>query len=1413
MTNIGNGVTNQDVQMAISDIAAQQQQLYSREPRELISHYNRETSALDGYRGRQILELLQNADDAGVGATDSSHVTFFLDRQRLVVANTGNPFTHDGLMSLVISDCSPKQLEQNRFIGCKGLGFRAVLTWTDRPLILSGSLRVLFDKSVALHAVEELARNNHPPNHILEFYKSVGRWPVPVMRFPSAPENDDPDLKVAQRFQAEGFTTVVVLPIPSGERGDAVLQEARAQLQELSTTALLFCSYLVEVKIDGVVKRNWSLLREKVDQGRSRVIVSDGEIDRYWDIYRRSGKVSAKVARESSGGHQEFETAIAVPESPDVPCDSHTLCVFFPTREHLPCPIVMHATLETTEDRNRVVNNASNRQVFTALAEHLSSVIEQHVSIDTPLRTLRLLDGVQNADPELDELGFVDAVRKAIRTRPILPRLDGRLGTAEDSLKAPYDVWFKVANGEYFPEMLAVSSDYNLDELIEWLGLQWLEADILKARLRLLLTSLEPAVAGDIVGQLMDANQLRSIGVNGLLLERKGSLVSETEECFFNPTEKLPPLPAWARDVRFMDAAFQAALLQSSGTSTLRGLVGTLERNKAKVSEYRFDTVARAVISRLNADSEAGELEHQERWRELIPWLFHASEGSRQVLSQLAVNVITTKGSLKRATSCYLSDHYSGGKLVAKLYEPLHQDEFVASPRDLGLSGIETTQVEKFLVSLGVQAVPRDVPFRYVDDTYLSFREHVVDTLPFPISVRSRTCESPAEVRQYCCDYEITGLHAPDRFVTLLTKGDPVAIVAYLMSDGQMHLSNERADTATFEATVDWERKLRADHSVPIPNPVLFWLRETAWIPSEDGKKRRPAEIMLSSTGLRILPGVYFRHIINYKDNLIQRGGGRRAVDTVLLRLGAVGSLETMDSEQVYDLLLSLPNRDPQGKSVSSIYRTLLESRISIEEGPNRTEFLRCGRVWAKLRGVSQYLPIQDVRYNANVTLPRVVGSRVALLDLPIRRSAKAVDQLLNVKQLTSKDVQLAVEPDGTEYDINSEDANAFLHRCIPYVYALRLGKKLDDNFRERNLLKKASLRVCNRLVILFSVEGYAPETLVLDRDKDRIAIESQLYIVGKYDPNSAGVTSFWLSVAGLVAEVLGTDVEAEVGAILRCRSEREMREVVEALLGTEAEEKLDEAHRRFDDWVIEESKDDLISIPPDDEGDSQLEAATNEGEEKEAPNSPDEPTGEDDGGRGEIDKHDADAEKKFKQTEGPEPKSRKRRRLVIHPGGCGSGGGGRGPIATEDVTFRIIEDFERQDGTGRFVIDVSKIQGKDGLGCDLISVKSQDLKEKALTDRVICESNIERFIEVKGRSSRTGDVELTENEYNAAQKHKERYYLYRVFVDPVNPSIYEVAILQDPVHSNATRTVTRFDLSRGSGAVWYGLEETVEEA
>ena len=92
-----------------------------------------------------------------------------------------------------------------------------------------------------------------------------------------------------------------------------------------------------------------------------------------------------------------------------------------------------------------------------------------------------------------------------------------------------------------------------------------------------------------------------------------------------------------------------------------------------------------------------------------------------------------------------------------------------------------------------------------------------------------------------CRDYDIFGIRMPDRWVRVLNENDPTAIVAYLLSTGSTLLGEFDLE-AKFAAKIQNEIKLRYDASVPIPNAVLYFLREIEWIPDSDGNRRRPSE-------------------------------------------------------------------------------------------------------------------------------------------------------------------------------------------------------------------------------------------------------------------------------------------------------------------------------------------------------------------------------------------------------------------------------------------------------------------------------------------------------------------------------------------------------------------------------------------
>ena len=57
---------------------------------------------------------------------------------------------------------------------------------------------------------------------------------------------------------------------------------------------------------------------------------------------------------------------------------------------------------------------------------------------------------------------------------------------------------------------------------------------------------------------------------------------------------------------------------------------------------------------------------------------------------------------------------------------------------------------------------------------------------------------------------------------------------------------------------------------------------------------------MLSNLGVRLLRGVYSRSGIDLKDGMITTYGGRTATESLLMRLGAVYSLETLNGQSLY---------------------------------------------------------------------------------------------------------------------------------------------------------------------------------------------------------------------------------------------------------------------------------------------------------------------------------------------------------------------------------------------------------------------------------------------------------------------------------------------------------------------------------
>lgn len=267
----------------------------------------------EAYRGRCVLELLQNAHDAlgEAPGADPGMITFMLETEPapvLLVANSGRAFEHKNFKGLCRLGQSPK--DPNRSIGNKGLGFRSVLEVASAPEIWSSSATenepafvFRFDPGIrkqiatAIAELEERgcgARSPFDPaerlvdwtEDQLEQYRNrlaeegmngreeamefLSPYDIPV---PIEYRND-----VVDKLLCQDHVTVVRLPLDGGLAKDvrgavASVQEQLTNLLNVSTPLFLPWLKTLVVDIDG----ERTLVRRTVDtdeafgkDGRSR---------------------------------------------------------------------------------------------------------------------------------------------------------------------------------------------------------------------------------------------------------------------------------------------------------------------------------------------------------------------------------------------------------------------------------------------------------------------------------------------------------------------------------------------------------------------------------------------------------------------------------------------------------------------------------------------------------------------------------------------------------------------------------------------------------------------------------------------------------------------------------------------------------------------------------------------------------------------------------------------------------------------------------------------------------------------------------------------------------------------------------------------------------------------------------------
>lgn len=459
----------------LKDLIDQRLRSYEAEPGRLKEDAGREATVLaGGYGYRQILELVQNGADAlieqreqdGVQA-DAGRIHARLHNRYLYVANTGAPFTKEGLVTLLSSDVSTKRGNQ---IGRFGLGFKSLLK-------LGGRIDVFTRRSGAIRFDPERCHAE-----LCDRFK-VQTAPRLRLAWSLDEEERTADPILGELSWAE---TVVRAAFSS----DDLLNHLHQELLDFPAEFLLFFPIptVLTLESDAHERREISLR----DDGQDRVL-HDGSTSTRWRVAQREVRICDRRALDDAThihGREFVPVAWAMPIEGRRE-EAGRFWAFFPTKTQTYLPGIVNAPWKLNSDRNAIIGGEWNRVLMTKAAALIAESLSGLASPGDPAQPLDAFPRQMERKDE-DAAPLVEALWERLETSAVIADAAGTLQAASELRRHPWDA------PKFAEEWRALAKQSELHQLVHPGCLERQRA----SRLNALATRLEAKAPGGIPAPL-----------------------------------------------------------------------------------------------------------------------------------------------------------------------------------------------------------------------------------------------------------------------------------------------------------------------------------------------------------------------------------------------------------------------------------------------------------------------------------------------------------------------------------------------------------------------------------------------------------------------------------------------------------------------------------------------------------------------------------------------------------------------------------------------------------------------------------------------------------------------------------------------------------------------------------------------
>lgn len=1332
-------------------------EVYLLSPDRLIAEYRREREITRGYHGREILELLQNAGDAA--GEGGGKVRIVLNSHGVVVANTGRPFDIGGVRSLQTANLSPKRQRQKTVIGDKGLGFRSILNWTDSPLIMSGDLGLAFLPEYAERVLNELqTASPELADSVAKEQEHASGLIVTKLGFPQIIS----DWKyhdwghcggirlIAEQcleLRDEGFDSAVGMPFAFPEAHE----EALRQIAELSPEILIFVDSIHSLEIETSGRENRKTWSRSETNGWLSVLENERPLG-VWQVFTHEDTVPEAHVDQEEAAQNAFRITIAVPK--DDHSSSHRLFCYFPTDVELPLPVICHATLRLDETRKHLTETLANRYILDQLAEQLAEVAEGWADdgSSTDLwAACRLVVPNGAWGNELKKFSFPERLNESAAKRQIIPVLDETRRTPKKVKMAPGSSsdWLPA---RHFAEVAKVEIEEHR-RICRYLQANEIQADDIIARFIAAsdLTLEERATA--VVGLLTTSRPPADGWSAEILCDETCEFIPHGYQAILQPTGTMPALPEWAR-IRFLHREMReriGTLLQTADNRELQ------QKLKAfGVIEYSLAALIIPVLAESNRILRNNPDREPEVRGEVLAFLLQVyralfNQGQLAAFpSDARLMLPSQAGSYAAPSELYLGDGFGiEGAITQDLYGAWAKEKLITKPDALTLDGTYD-EVVNFLRWMGVARWPREVDAKEVDHAFQNF---VINGLHYPVHFDDREFSEPDELPYVL----ISNVKSLDGLNELLDSSPPEAILAWMLKDdrapGWSNKSEQNGDLSVHPKYCQNRRYWAGS----IPNYIFWLVSTTAWLPCTSGVLIAPSRCLL---GERLIENLFPRPV-EPSEEMRTLYGIHSHLWQAFQRVGVMLSLTHFERDEIYRLLLELEQSAPDGKASKALCRWLLQHDTDLFgfPGEHQKRFFRDGKMWGVRGDASGYYPLSELRHVDADGFPAGLLRELSVVDLPKRIGAEKVEKLFNVK---------GVERAGISQELISHrpSPSSALHadyfeRAKPYLARLRQSRTTQTQYL--NALKRLKLSLCDEVKIRLVYEEmtfeYTAEYWEWFLFDDTLLVRCEIEDAPDLLADAIGAA---------IASVFRVGDGDAFAKMFRCDA-GSRRRLLKKMCGDDFQTEIDDAERAHlqnnvyagpisrpagrenpANGEVEPPNGTSNPVPP-----SQLNAQENETEESSGSS--------------------------IRQLDHTPLPGNARRRLIIRkielrpPNAVAPR-----QIVDGELCERKALEFEENDNPPRFPLMVGHITGYDAPGCDLLSFATAEDRDAFKNPSTRKVESVNRFIEVKGRSSTTAKIELRGNELEAARKYHERYFLYRLYEG--DGRVFLISILQDPL-------------------------------